>query len=120
MLRGDAVDEHVCLRRDNRRIDESQEKKATDERADRDIGHVGIFALQREMMHVSTELDDASQARTYPRQAPDLLADPTDTIWYRVETVNDRGQERICDLDEHRQSRLDDRLHVQIGSCDLG
>lgn len=43
--RRQAVDEHVRLRRDDRRVDESQEEEAADQRADGRIRRVGVLAL---------------------------------------------------------------------------
>ena len=46
VLCGDTVDEHVRLWRDDRGVDEAEEEKTADERADRIIRRVRILSLQ--------------------------------------------------------------------------
>jgi hypothetical protein len=45
VLGGDAVDEHVCLWSDDRRVDEAEEEETTDEGADGEICYIGVLAL---------------------------------------------------------------------------
>jgi len=44
--RRERVDEHVGLRRDDGRVDEAQEEEAADERADGEVGRLGVLALR--------------------------------------------------------------------------
>jgi hypothetical protein len=45
VLGWDAIDQHVRLRRDNGRVDESEEEEAANEGTDGSVGRVGVFPL---------------------------------------------------------------------------
>ena len=56
---------------------------------------------------------------TYPCKAPDLLANPPNSVRNAFHTLYDGDQEAVRDLHEHRQPRCNDGLHVVVGSCNL-
>lgn len=53
-------------------------------------------------------------------QTPDLLTYPPDPIRHRFKAINDCCEERVGDLHQHGDSRLDDGFDVGVARCDLG
>ena len=58
--------------------------------------------------------------KTYPGERSDLLADPPDPVRHGIQTIDDRGEEGVCDLHEHGQAGEDDGLDVRVGRRDFG
>jgi hypothetical protein len=132
VLGGDSIDEHVGLRRDDGRVDEAKEEEAADEGAEGKVGRFWIFplrphAIDKHLVRTPTSRRHSNhlqrgkneEGETHSRQAPNLLADPSDPIRHRLQRLDDRQQEAIRDLHQHRQSRLDDRLDILVGGGDF-
>lgn len=111
----DTINQHIRLRSDDRRVDETEEEEAAYQATDRCVARFGVFPL-RAAVSATPKL----MGETNPCERADLLADPPYPIRHRLHTVDDRREEGIGDLHEHCQAGHDDGLDVCVGSCDFG
>jgi hypothetical protein len=64
VFRRNPVNQHVSLRRDNRRIDKAKEEKSTDKRANRYVGGLWVFSLPFPLRkQLKEETDERTRVR---------------------------------------------------------
>ena len=89
VLAGNIIDEHVRPWSNNSGVDETKEEKASDECANSLILSIRILA---------------------PRQTPNLLAYPPDTVGCLLKACNDCVKERVGNFNQHGYPGRDDLL----------
>ena len=99
VLRRDAIHQHIGLRGDNGRVDETKEKEAANQRTNGVVGRFRVFTLLTFLLGIIEPVSFKGKAN--PCKTPYLFTDPTDTVWDSLHAFYYRQQKTVGNFHEH-------------------